>query len=81
MSYSPNVAYLACWGVGGCGSGEGFFFSYFPPLKPRQALWSSASYGLKNMVHGYFFSYSSGGALDTRGRDDFFILFEFPASS
>ena len=23
MCYSPNVAYLACWGVGGSGSGAG----------------------------------------------------------
>ena len=47
-SYSPNVASLAFWGEGG-NSGVGFF-SYFPPLKPRCVLWSSASYSPKNMV-------------------------------
>ena len=63
MSYSPNVAYLACWGVGGgggagsqvAGAGPHFllqnFVSYFPPLKPRCVLWSGASYSPKNMVN------------------------------
>ena len=27
-----------------------FFFSYFPPLKPRYVLWSGAPYSLKNTV-------------------------------
>ena len=66
-SYSPKVAYLARWGEdGGCGGGERSqeagagphillqkFFSYFPPLKPRCVLWSSASHNLKNMVLTY----------------------------
>ena len=62
MSYSPNVAYLACWGggAGGTGSlqeagaGPRFLlqncFSCFPLLKPRCVLWSGASYSPKNMV-------------------------------
>ena len=29
---------------------QGFFFPYFPSLKPRSALWSSASYSPKNTV-------------------------------
>ena len=61
-SYSPNVAYLAHWWVGGgsgvgsleAGAGPHFlfqnFFSYFPPLKPRWVLWSGVSYSLKNTV-------------------------------
>ena len=52
-SYSPNVAYLAHFGEGeegGSISGAGFFFSYFPPLKPRCILWSGESYSPKNMV-------------------------------
>ena len=54
-SYSLNVAYLACWGGGRGGRSRttffaSKFFSYFPPLKPRCILWSSASYSLKNMV-------------------------------
>ena len=45
-SYSPNVVYLAHWGLGGWGWSE-VFFSYFPPLKPRYCLWSGASYSPK----------------------------------
>ena len=45
-SYSPNVACLARWGRGGAG----FFFSYFPSLKPRYVLWAGASYSPKNTV-------------------------------
>ena len=41
-SYSPNVAYLARWGCEAVVE-WGFFFSYFPPLKPRCVLWSDAS--------------------------------------
>ena len=48
-SYSPNVAYLARWGEGVVV--EWFFFSYFPPLKPRCVSWSGASYSLKNTVN------------------------------
>ena len=29
----------------------GFFFSYFPPLKPRYVLWSGVPYSLKNTVN------------------------------
>ena len=67
-SYSLNVAYLARrWGWGGSGAGSQEagagpqfllqkFFSYFPPLKPRCVLGSSASYSLKTTV--VFFSHS-----------------------
>ena len=50
-SYSPNIAYLACFGGAAVERG---FFSYFPPLKPRYVLWSGASYSPKNTVilHG-----------------------------
>ena len=48
VSYSPNVAYLACWGGGGWWSRV--FIPYFPPLKPRYILWSGASYSPKKMV-------------------------------
>ena len=49
-----QLAWLAAGsGVGGeNGSGAGGFF-YFPPLKPRCILWSSASYSLKNTVLSY----------------------------
>ena len=49
-SYSLNVAYLALRGRGMWGAGQQWsrvFFSYFPPLKPRCVLRSSASYSLK----------------------------------
>ena len=53
-SYRLNVAYLArCggWGEGAAVECFGFFFSYFPPLKPRYIIWSGASYSLKNTVN------------------------------
>ena len=55
VSYSPNVAYLAYWGLGGGGAvvDQGFF-PYFPPLKPRYILWSSVSYSLKNTVYSFW---------------------------
>ena len=46
-SYSANVAYLALWGGGGTAVEQGFFFPYFPPLKPRYVLWSGVSYSPK----------------------------------
>ena len=49
-SYSPNVAHLALWVGGGRWWSRVFFFSYFPPLKPRYFFWSSVSYSLKNTV-------------------------------
>ena len=36
--------------VGG-GQWSRVFFSYFPPLKPRYVIWSSASYSLKIAVY------------------------------
>ena len=45
VSYSLNIDYLA-WGEGRWSG----FVPYFPPLKPRCALWSSASYSLKKPV-------------------------------
>ena len=48
VSYSLNVAYLAC---GGWGRQRNRVLSpYFPPLKPRYVLWSSVSYNPKNTV-------------------------------
>ena len=55
-------------GGGGVGSQEAgigphfllqIFFSYFPPLKPRCVLWSSASYSLKNTVNLFGFLFPS----------------------
>ena len=48
MSYSPNVSYLALWGVGQQWNVS--FFPCFPPLKPRCVLWSGASYGLVHLL-------------------------------
>ena len=48
VSYSPNVAYLACCGGGGFWGGG--FPPYFPPLKPRYILWSCASYSPQTTV-------------------------------
>ena len=50
-SYNPNVAHLARCGVEGGWQWSGFFFSYFPPLKPRYVLQSGASYSPKNTVN------------------------------
>ena len=49
-SYSPNVAYLACWGGGGGAGVEQGFLPCFPPLNPRYVLWSSVSCSPKNTV-------------------------------
>ena len=62
-------------GGGGTGSQEAgtgphfllqFFFSYFPPLKPRYILWSGVSHSPKNMVLKYEITVAKGYYNDFR---------------
>ena len=50
VSYSLNVADLAPGGGGAESVERVFFFSYFPPVKPRYVLWPGMSYSLKSTV-------------------------------